>query len=74
MRQFENLRKMDIFEKNRNLRLEYLLKKGSIKIVTSFSQIQTIMKLYFAKLDVFKISSLTYNYVAIWKFKKNGHF
>ena len=32
------------------------------------------MEVYFTILDVFKISSLGYNYAAIWKFKKNGHF
>ena len=46
---------MDIFEKNRNLKWEYLTKKESRLIVTSFSQTQTIMKVYFTILDVFKI-------------------
>ena len=37
IRKFE---KMDIFEKNRNLKWEYLPKKGSSVTVTSFSQTQ----------------------------------
>ena len=65
MRQFENLRKMDIFEKNRNLKWKYLPKKGGRVIVTSFSQTYTMVKVYFTILDVFKISSFGYNYRAI---------
>ena len=38
VRQLENLRKMNIFEKKGNLKLEYLPKKGSRVIVTSFNQ------------------------------------
>ena len=64
MQQFKNLRKMDIFEKNQNLKWEYLPKKGSRVIVTSFSQTSTIVKVYFTILDVFKISSLGYNFAA----------
>ena len=32
------------------------------------------MKVYFTILDVLKISSLGYNYAAIRKLEKNGHF
>ena len=56
---------MDIFEKNQNLKWEYLPKKGSRVIVTSFSQTKTKVKVYFTILDVYKISNLGYNYVAI---------
>ena len=49
-------------------------KKESRVIVTSFSQTQTIVKIYFTILDVFKISSLGYNYAAISKLEKNEHF
>ena len=65
MQQFENLKKMDIFEKNRNLKWDYLPKKGRKVIVTSFIQTLTIVKVIFTILDVFKISSLGYNYAAI---------
>ena len=65
MRQFENFRKMDIFKKSRNLKWEYLPKKGSRDIVTSFSQTYTIVEIYFKILDVFKVSSFGYNYTAI---------
>ena len=61
MRQFKNLRKFDIFEKNQNLKWEYLPKKESRIIVTNFSQTYTIVKVYFTIMDVFKISSLGYN-------------
>ena len=39
--------------------------KGSKIIVTSFDLNQTIGKVYFAILNVYKISSLGYNYAAI---------
>ena len=55
------------FKKKRNLKWEYLPKKGSRVIVTSFSQTYTIVKVYFTILDNFNISSLDYNYAAIWK-------
>ena len=32
------------------------------------------MKVYFTLLDAFKISSLRYNYAAIWKNEKNENF
>ena len=73
MRQFENLRKMDILKKNQNLKWEFFPKKGSRVIVTSFNQNQTIVKVYFTILNVFKISSFGYNYAAFWKLEKNGH-
>ena len=38
IRQFEDSRKMEIFEKNQNLPWEYIPKKGSKVIVTSFRQ------------------------------------
>ena len=44
-------------------------KKGCIVIVTKFNQTQSIVKVYFTILDVFKITSLGYNYAAIWKFE-----
>ena len=65
MRQFENFRKMEIFKKNRNLKWEYLPKKGRRIIVISFSKTYTIVKVYFTILDVFKKSSLGYNYATI---------
>ena len=74
MRQFENFRKVDILKKNRNLKWEYLPKKGSKIIVTSFSKTYTIVKVFFTILDVFKIISLGYNYAAILKFEKNEPF
>ena len=71
MRQLENSRKIEFFKKNRNLKWEYLPKKGSKIIITSFSQTLTIVKVYFTIFDVFKISSLCYDYATILKFKKN---
>ena len=65
MWQFENLRKINIFEKNRSFKCEHFPKKGRSIVVTSFSQTYTIVKVYFTILDVFKISSLGYNYAAI---------
>ena len=65
MWQFENFEKMVIFKKNRNLKWEYLPKKGSRVIETSLNQTYTIVKVYFTILDVFKTSSLGYNYAAI---------
>ena len=53
---------------------QYHPKKGSRIIVISFNQTLIIVKVYFTILDVFKLSSLGYNYEAIWKFEKNEHF
>ena len=65
MRKFKNLKKIDYFEKNRNLKWEYLPKKGNRIIVTTFSYNYTIVKVYFTILDVSKLSSLGYNYATI---------
>ena len=55
---------MGIFEKNRKKKWEYLPKNKKI-IITSFTQDRTIVKVYLAILDVFKINSLHCNYAAI---------
>ena len=56
---------MEIFAKNRNLKCEYLPKKGSRVILTSLNHTDTIVKKYYTILDLFKISGLCYNYAAI---------
>jgi len=74
MRQFDILRKMGIFVKNRNYKWEFLPKKWSRLIVTSFITIYRAVKVYFVSLDVFKISGLGFNYDSIWNFEKKYNF
>ena len=65
MKQLENLRKIDFFEKNSNLKWEYLPKKESRIIVTSFNQAYIKVRVYFKIFEVFEMCSLGYNYAAI---------
>ena len=56
MRQFENLRKIDFFEKNRNLKWEYLPKKEAELIKLILAKLYHSRSIFY-NIECFQISS-----------------